>query len=104
MDQIRAIVARLNPDGCVASALYGCLDMAQENINNQYCRSMMQERDDWQRWCTEAEKRANDNQELLRKLDDLNAELRNNLTGACNRVAELEKWRHTMQTTLRALI
>ena len=76
LDQIRCIVAGLNPEGYVATALQGCLDMAQENIEQQYCRSMMQERDSWQEDYQQAEKRA----------------------------AELERWKRTMLTTLRALI
>lgn len=79
LEQIRNIVSALGADSYIATALEGCLEIAESNIDNDFACSMKQRAESAEKKAQEFSRLADERKAEIERLKSINGELRRDM-------------------------
>lgn len=91
LDQIKKIVSALGADSYIATAFEGCFEVAESNIDNDFACSMKQRAESAERQAQQKTKEAEASKAEVKRLEGVNAELRRDLEGTEQTLANERK-------------
>lgn len=90
LEEIKAILLQLEPDGYVRTAFEGCFEIAESNIDNDFADSMKQRAESAEKKAQEFSRLADERKNEIERMDGINEELRRDITGT-EQVLEAER-------------
>lgn len=91
LNEIKEILLQLEPDGYVRTAFDGCFQIAEDNINNDFACSMKQRAESAERQAQQKIKEAEASKAEIKRLEGINKEMRRDLEGTEQTLANERK-------------
>lgn len=91
LDQIKQIVSALGADSYIAIAFEGCFEVAEGNIDNDFACSMKQRAESAERQAQQKIKEAEASKAEIKRLEGINKEMRRDLEGTEQTLANERK-------------
>lgn len=91
LDQIKQIVSALGADSYIATAFEGCFEVAEGNIDNDFACSMKQRAESAERQAQQKIKEAEASKAEIKRLEGINKEMRRDLEGTEQTLANERK-------------
>lgn len=91
LNEIIEILLQLEPDGYVRTAFDGCFQIAEDNINNDFACSMKQRAESAERQAQQKIKEAEASKAEIKRLEGINKEMRRDLEGTEQTLANERK-------------
>lgn len=91
LDQIKQIVSALGADSYIAIAFEGCFEVAEGNIDNDFACSMKQRAESAERQAQQKIKEAEASKAEVKRLEGINKEMRRDLEGTEQTLANERK-------------
>lgn len=91
LEQIEKIVSALGADSYIATAFEGCFEVAEGNIDNDFACSMKQRAESAERQAQQKIKEAEASKAEVKRLEGINKELRRDLEGTEQTLANERK-------------
>lgn len=91
LDQIKQIVSALGADSYIATAFEGCFEVAEGNIDNDFACSMKQRAESAERQAQQKIKEAEASKAEVKRLEGINKEMRRDLEGTEQTLANERK-------------
>lgn len=91
LEQIKKIVSALGTDSYIATAFEGCFEVAEGNIDNDFACSMKQRAESAERQAQQKIKEAEASKAEVKRLEGINKEMRRDLEGTEQTLANERK-------------
>ena len=91
LEQIKKIVSALGADSYIATAFEGCFEVAEGNIDNDFACSMKQRAESAERQAQQKIKEAEASKAEIKRLEGINKEMRRDLEGTEQTLANERK-------------
>lgn len=91
LEQIKKIVSALGTDSYIATAFEGCFEVAEGNIDNDFACSMKQRAESAERQAQQKIKEAETSKAEVKRLEGINKEMRRDLEGTEQTLANERK-------------
>lgn len=91
LEQIKKIVSALGADSYIATAFEGCFEVAESNIDNDFACSMKQRAESAERQAQQKIKEAEASKTEVKRLEGINKEMRRDLEGTEQTLANERK-------------
>ena len=91
LEQIKKIVSALGTDSYIATAFEGCFEVAEGNIDNDFACSMKQRAESAERQAQQKIKEAETSKAEIKRLEGINKEMRRDLEGTEQTLANERK-------------